>query len=587
MSKFKKLYIPLFVSVAINISNVYASAEAGNDPRDTLSASSSRNSANASNHSVHTIELQDVLLKEHIISGRTAEDSRSFAYDELHKKLFAIVDPNDANAVVILANKPADQKTKFCSIVRTLVNFVGWNHHAFQLLTANNRNHSNYLSLIDLAEPHETEAAEKRNLVIAKAKLRLLILKYRMHRDSLSYDAADAGAVERKAIYDLLTSVTSGIKVRLVEKAYLIIRCGYSSTGDEAADLALAQGFLNEYTTTHSNGGDGASASSNVNLSHIVSAAPYLSINSQQSRNIRDLASQLVAEVSARQARLTQPDQDVGGDANVGSDEGKDDDGHDPVLLLQQQADELNVNVDNANMHSNDNVSDDAPTTLAAATQSKDERDIEGEERSQADNDYAALLMQQEDDSSDDDSEISSSSSSSSVKRGKKKTKEEQEAHYAKIREAIENNPDATHAKIAEMVGNGATADSVKIFASRHAREFIGKQKRNSLKIQKALEDNPGATYIEIAAIAGVTKAAVTHHINRHAPEYKKHKNVTKRRSSAEIETIYARIKQVIDDSKTALRRKDICSKVNVNSNTIDGFYAKYPDYRPTNCNKS
>lgn len=582
MFNFKKIYMPLFVSVAINISNVYASAEAGNDPGDTLSASASRNSANASNHSVHTIELQDVLLKEHIISGRTAEDSRSFAYDELHKKLFAIVDPNDANAVVILANKPADQKTKFCSIVRTLVNFVGWNHHAFQLLTANNRNHSNYLSLIDLAEPHETEAAEKRNLVIAKAKLRLLILKYRMHRDSLSYDAADAGAVERKAIYDLLTSVTSGIKVRLVEKAYLIIRCGYSSTGDEAADLALAQGFLNEYATTHSNGGDGTSASSNVNSSHIVSAVPYLSINSQQSRNIRDLASQLVAEISVRQARLAQPDQDAGIDADKGSDEGDDDNGPSPVLLAQEQADDLDVDGDNANIHSNDSVAD-TTTNSAAVTQSKDELDIEDEERSQDDG-ATALLMQQEDDSSDYDSETSSSSS---VKRGKKKTKEEQESHNTKIKEAFENNPHATHAKIAEIVGNGATADSVKIFASRHAREFIGKQKRNSLKIQKALEDNPGKKYVEIAAIAGVTKAAVTHHINRHAPEYKKHKNVTKRRSSAEIETIYARIKQVIDDSKTALRRKYICSKVNVNSNTLDGFYAKYPDYRPTNCNKS
>jgi hypothetical protein len=79
----------------------------------------------AANHEFSTMHLQDVLLKGRTLSGHTASDSRSFAYEKLHDKLSEIVDIDDTNAVTILANKPADQKTKFCSIVRTLVNFVG------------------------------------------------------------------------------------------------------------------------------------------------------------------------------------------------------------------------------------------------------------------------------------------------------------------------------------------------------------------------------------------------------------------------------------------------------------------------------
>ena len=47
MSKLK-LYLPLFISVATNTCNVYASAAAGNDPRECLSSSSSSSSTASS-----------------------------------------------------------------------------------------------------------------------------------------------------------------------------------------------------------------------------------------------------------------------------------------------------------------------------------------------------------------------------------------------------------------------------------------------------------------------------------------------------------------------------------------------------------
>ena len=238
---------------------------------------------------IPTEQLQLALERGRVLTtyGLNQQQSRARAYTALDQYIDGkLGQAGQAGQVAAFTACPEDKKQKISRFVRTLLNFVGWSSHSKALLDSSGKTYNQYLNLIDVISPYETSDSAKNNLKIAKARLQRLALESQkgVGQTYEQYEQAHPGALSRGGIYNLLAEVTQGVKVRLIEKADLIVTCGYSPTGNLATDLDLAEDFIDKYSEVkhhayfhrHHHPRSGAARK------RIATAVPYLSIKGSE-----------------------------------------------------------------------------------------------------------------------------------------------------------------------------------------------------------------------------------------------------------------------------------------------------------------
>ena len=277
---------------------------------------------------IPTEELQLALERGKVLTtyGLNQQQSRSRAYTVFDQYIDGKL--GQVGQVAAFTACPVNKKQKISRFVRTLLNFVGWSSHSKALLDSSGKTYNQYLNLIDVISPYETSDSAKNNLKIAKARLQRLALESQkgVGQTYEQYEQAHPGALSRGGIYNLLAEVTQGVKVRLIEKADLIVTCGYSPTGNQATDLDLAEEFMDQYSQVKHHGyfhrqhprAGGA-------RKRIATAVPYLSIKgSAVSGEISNRAHDISARIAMLRNALPV---NGGGAGNGGNDSDSDNDG--------------------------------------------------------------------------------------------------------------------------------------------------------------------------------------------------------------------------------------------------------------------
>ncbi len=254
------------------------------------------------------------------------EQSRATAYTTFNEYIDGKLGQVGQGAVFTAC--PEDKKQKISRFVRTLLNFVGWSSHSKALLDESGKTYNQYLNLIDVISPYETSDSAKNNLKIAKARLQRLALESQMREEGQTYEQyeqAHPGALSRQGIYNLLAEVTQGVKVRLIEKADLIVTCGYSPTGNLATDLDLAEEFMDQYSQVKHHGYfHRQHPRAGAARKRTATAVPYLSIKGSE---VSGEISNRAHDISARIAMLRNALPVNGGGAGNGGDGDSDNDG--------------------------------------------------------------------------------------------------------------------------------------------------------------------------------------------------------------------------------------------------------------------
>lgn len=291
---------------------------------------------------ITTFEYQDVLMKRTCLAHRNRQDSLVEAFTKLHERLVEALNPtflngdkifhhqltlqdifnqnnqniNDRLTQIGADNQIADRMQKFLSITSTLLNFVGWNAHASNIMTSVHRNYNDYLNVIRLIQPLLTESSDQRNTTIAGARLMRLDFE-RPKKPSEPYEqfyqTLDNDSAIRTKIYNLLNSIIRGAKVSLVEQADLILACGYSPFNDVDLDNREAHRLLEKYLKITCNG---QTAHLPAHLlqpaqNHVKSipAVPYHTHSNQQLDDVKERAQNLWLESLKRQANQNDEDQ--------------------------------------------------------------------------------------------------------------------------------------------------------------------------------------------------------------------------------------------------------------------------------------
>lgn len=494
------------------------------------------------------LDLQNALLKRTGLSGYSAEECLFVAYNELHERLATIVSADDPTPAATLSEQTRDTTDRFCNIVRTFVHFVGWDVRANDLLEKSNRSHDCYLRLIDLAYDYDVGAAAKRNLVMGKAKLRLLSLQKRMREENQDYNTADPDSAERLAIYNLLDSIQGGAKVRLLEMANLILHCAYSPMGDAAHDLELAQRIMEEYQTprkptgsssssspstapidtvsdddSSSSAGDFAEVASSLPAAHSV---PYIHGDTTQSNTIRLMAMRLQAAIFLKQAQLPELPRllQEGNASAAASAPLVDDAAESPSDSEEEQPKSKRVRRHNVIRDD----SDDEPATdgMAAKKQQAKRPKIVMHADDEADEAHDQVGVEDERSKDDDSADHASAHSDTdgesdeTVKKRVAPLSKQQQAAILKLR----RETTLSYRAIAEEVS--CTPIQVSKYCRKRGLTGTANQRTQTLhaRIEAELRANPSASHRTIAKKVGggVTRGAVAHYVTAHAPEYKK-----------------------------------------------------------------
>ena len=276
---------------------------------------------------IPTQELQLALERGKVLTnyGLNQQQSRLRAYTVFDQYIDGKLGQVGQGAVFTAC--PEDKKQKISRFVRTLLNFVGWSSHSKALLDSSGKTYNQYLNLIDVISPYETSDSAKNNLKIAKARLQRLALESQkgVGQTYEQYEQAHPGALSRGGIYNLLAEVTQGVKVRLIEKADLIVTCGYSPTGNQATDLDLAEEFMDQYSQVKHHGYfHRQHPRAGAARKRTATAVPYLSIKgSEVSGEISNRADHISARIAMLRNALPV---NGGGAGNGGNDSDSDND---------------------------------------------------------------------------------------------------------------------------------------------------------------------------------------------------------------------------------------------------------------------
>lgn len=503
------------------------------------------------------LDLQNVLLKRDVLAGYPIDESTSIAYTELHERLAAIVSPHDLTPTATLAGKTQDILDRFCNIVRTFVHFVGWDVRAHDLLEHNHISHDYYLGLIDLVAHYDIGAAAQRNLVMGKAKLRLLSLQKRMREANQDYNTADPDSAERLAIYTLLDGIHGGAKVRLLEMVNLIVTCGYSPTGNPEDDLALAQRIMDEYRTPRKSTVNSSSLSASaapididsdddstsssgspleVTSSFLaVHSVPHIHGDTAPSNAIGSMARQLQAAILRKQKQLRQAQPvlqeghargvlasvPVVDDAamvsmGVAVQNVSDSEEELPIIkrakcrkMIDDDSDDESVSYSNA-------IKEQQTKRLRKkAISVRDETDEDYDHVDIEDKVYNAPASASAPSNDDLDSE-----NEGTVRRKAARLSDRQKEEILKLR----TETTLTCPQIAEKVS--CTPIQVRKYCAKKGLAGTTKQRTQALhsRIQAELDANPHATYGAIADKIGdgLTCSTVAHYVSEHAPEHRK-----------------------------------------------------------------
>lgn len=480
------------------------------------------------------------------------EQSRATAYTTFNEYIDGKLGQVGQGAVFTAC--PEDKKQKISRFVRTLLNFVGWSSHSKALLDESGKTYNQYLNLIDVISPYETSDSAKNNLKIAKARLQRLALESQMRAVGQTYEQyeqAHPGALSRQGIYNLLAEVTQGVKVRLIEKADLIVTCGYSPTGNLATDLDLAEEFMDQYSQVKHHGYfHRQHPRAGAARKRTATAVPYLSIKgSEVSGEISNRAHDISARIAMLRNALPV---NGGGAANGGDgDSDSDNDGGNgggfgdygggfggngggfgfpsagasssSTSVLSSAAlttfgiSSSSAASDTADMEQDNSDNDDRlggggnglgfASAGASAAYDSDDSDFPRSTTGTKRKNPSAII-----DSSDEE-EVSKPVSKKRVFLSREKIQERNE----KIRVALEANPELDRSKIAEIAGSDVTTQNVFDYIHRYAQQYkrggrtkdalAEKQSRIRTAFKADLKSHkpgdPRKTYAQIAADAG------------------------------------------------------------------------------------
>ena len=514
--------------------------------------------------------------------------------------------------VAAFAACPEDKKQKISRFVRTLLNFVGWSRHSKALLDESGKTYNQYLNLIDVISPYEIKRAAKNNLKIAKARLQRLALESQMREEGRTYaqyEQAHPHGLSRRRIYNLLAEVTQGVKVRFLEKANLIVTCGYSPTGNEAEDLDLAEDIMDKYSEVkHNDYFHRQHRREGPARKRIATAVPYLSLKgSEVSAEIYNRAHDISVRIAMLRNALPV---NGGGDSDGGGDDGDSDSDSDSdndggngggfgfasagasssstSVLSSAALTTFGISSSSAASDTADMEQDDVASSSFLTPAASDTADME---QDNSDNDDSlggggnglgfasagASAAYDSDDSdfprsttgtkrknpsaiidSSDEEEVSKPVSKKRVFLPREKIQERNE----RIRVALEVNPELDRSEIAKIVGSGVTAQNVFDYIHHYAPQYKKPGRLKSAlaekksRIRAAFEadlishqqGNPRKTYAEIAAIAGpdVTVGNIEIFIAKLGEEGKQFKTGPSR---GEVEGKQQRIRRAIEEN--------------------------------------
>ena len=547
-------------------------------------------------------DLQNALLKRTGLSGYSAEEYLSVAYDELHERLATIVSPDDPTPAVTLSEKERDITSRFCNIVRTFIHFVGWDAHANDLLEKNNRSHDYYLELIGLATDYEASAAAKRNLTMGKAKLRLLSLQKRMREEDQDYNTADPDSTERAFIYNLLDRIRGGAKICLLEMANLIVNCAYSPTDDATRDLELAKRIMDEYHTPRKNtisssssctsaalldtDSDDDSTSAFVNDSDeaeavilpAVYSVPHIHGDTTQSRTMNAMATRLQKAIFHKQAQLTELQSVLQeGDASaIASAPLVDDTAENPSDLEENQPKSKRVRRRNVILDD----SDDEPAIDSNTTKKQQAKrpkkvvtadDEADEEPDQTDSENEASEIHASAHSDTDTDTDTDGDRDGTVKKRVAPLSEQQKAKIFKLRKETT----LSYPAIAKEVS--CTPIQARKYCAKQGLSGTTKQRTQALhaRIKAELGANPSASYRTIAKKVGggVTRIAVAHYVADHAPEHKKPQAKVKNEKLTKDQK--TQIEQLLS-ADISMEYKDVAAQVGCDSTQVSKYVNRH-----------
>jgi len=434
--------------------------------------------------------------------------------------------------VAAFAACPEDKKQKISRFVRTLLNFVGWSRHSKALLDESGKTYNQYLNLIDVISPYEIKRAAKNNLKIAKARLQRLALESQMREGGLTYtqyEQAHPNGLSRRRIYNLLAEVTQGVKVRFLEKADLIVTCGYSPTGNEAEDLDLAEDIMDKYSEVkHNDYFHRQHRREGPARKRIATAVPYLSLKgSEVSAEIYNRAHDISVRIAMLRNALPV---NGGGDSDGGGDDGDNDgengcgDGFgDYGGGFGGNGGGFGFASAGASSSSTSVLSSAALTTfgISSSSAASDTADMEQDDVASSSflTPAASDTADMEQDNSDNDDSLGGGGN------GLGFASAGASAAYDSDDSDFPRSTTGTKRKNPSAIIDSSDEEEVSKPVSKK-RVFLPREKiqeRNE-KIRAALEANPELDRSEIAIIAGsnVTKQNVFDYIHRYAPQHKR-----------------------------------------------------------------
>lgn len=486
-----------------------------------------------------TLELQAVLIKNKTLGNRSREESCGIAYNQLHLRIGEI----DDGAPGRLEALPAERRDKICCIASSLLNFAGWSKHAKALINLHGRNYNDYLQLIELIRPYQPESAQTRNLDISKARFLRLNLESIMEMTRQTYNEADPAFAIRREAYRLLDSSNTSAKVRLLEKADLIVTCRYFPTGNEHDGFVSAGEFMNEYYNARFTGRGHHNAVRNLRPAHeavhnSVNAptVPYMTNRNDQSTFVRQRARniwQVIRQALAVLGNDEDSNADHGSVNDQSSSDGDDDEGganarpnirgnHDVFDNAPDDGNLENQN-DGYNASQADNASEETDAHMAAPILPAERTIVEDSSDQESDQEVVITKKRKINtiilsDSEEDEISLntlafnSEDTGSKSNKKGRKidpKTKEKN----ARILKALEENPTLSAPKIAANAGNDVTAGNVYHYIQNYAPQYKRKpemshgviQEKNE-RVRLAHQQYPGKSHAFLAEEAGVSK---------------------------------------------------------------------------------
>lgn len=197
-------------------------------------------------HRISRGELLRVIDHDRCLVGLDRSSSLVKAYEILKAKIERRLPLSEMLSFV--------EREKLASDTLGLTKMVAW------LKVSYRHRSSTYDYCIKLIRETEWLVKGKRDSALLNANLaRILYFKLNFERGDVNYSDFDADHTKRREIYNLYNKAieNGAAKIVLLKAAELIMKHGYSPTGDKARDKVIAEGMLTDFFNPKSVRGNG------------------------------------------------------------------------------------------------------------------------------------------------------------------------------------------------------------------------------------------------------------------------------------------------------------------------------------------